>query len=231
MLPELYDDVISHLKRSPYAALALHLPSVGYKTEVPGTMQADAAFIASEVQKYADQGKDVVLVAHSYGGLPATESTKGLAKAERQKQGKSSGLVRLSYMSPMVLPVEESDPSIIMPDEMLPRAAHPSRSWSITYGKTAGFITLTAPSPYLLFLNDLPKEEAERWAELSTRHSAFTMPASLSHAGFKDVPIFVPGVRERSSAGVRTPAREHWYDGRANWGRHRCNRFGLWPCA
>ena len=37
--------------------------------------------------------------------------------------------------------------------------------------------------------NDLPKEEAEKWAKMSTRHSGSTFPASLSHAGFKDVPV------------------------------------------
>ena len=37
--------------------------------------------------------------------------------------------------------------------------------------------------------NDLPKEEGERWAKMSTRHSGSTFPASLSHAGFKDVPV------------------------------------------
>ena len=37
--------------------------------------------------------------------------------------------------------------------------------------------------------NDLPKQEAEKWASMSTRHSGSTFPTSLSHAGFKDVPV------------------------------------------
>lgn len=37
--------------------------------------------------------------------------------------------------------------------------------------------------------NDLPKDEAEKWAKMSTRHSGSTFPATLSHAGFKDVPV------------------------------------------
>ena len=122
-LPELYSDVITHVASEGYSVQALHLPSVGYKTNVPGTMQDDAAFIASEVSKHANDGKDVVLIAHSYGGLPATESTKGLSKVDRQRQGNSGGLVRLAYISCIILPVGESDASVIMPDNMLPRAA------------------------------------------------------------------------------------------------------------
>jgi Alpha/beta hydrolase family len=122
-LPELYSDVITHVASEGYSVQALHLPSVGYKTNVPGTMQDDAAFIASEISKHANEGKDVVLIAHSYGGLPATESTKGLSKVDRQRQGNSGGLVRLAYISCIILPVGESDASVIMPDNMLPRAA------------------------------------------------------------------------------------------------------------
>ncbi|KAF7503088.1 hypothetical protein GJ744_004335 [Endocarpon pusillum] len=101
----------------------LHLPSVSYQTNVPGTMQDDAAFIASEISKHANEGKDVVLIAHSHGGLHATESTKGLSKVNRQRQGNSGGLVRLADISCIILPVGESDVSAIMPDSMLPRAA------------------------------------------------------------------------------------------------------------
>jgi pimeloyl-ACP methyl ester carboxylesterase len=121
--PELYSDVITHVASEGYAVQALHLPSVGYKTNVPGTMQDDAAFIASEISKHANEGKDVVLIAHSYGGIPATESIKGLSKAERQRQGNPGGLVRLAYISCIILPVGESDASVIMPDNMLPRAS------------------------------------------------------------------------------------------------------------
>lgn len=122
-LPELYSDIITHVVSEGYSVQALHLPSVGYKTNVPGTMQDDAAFVASEISKHANEGKDVVLIAHSYGGLPATESTKGLSKVDRQRQGNTGGLVRLAYISCIILPVGEFDASVIMPDNMLPRAA------------------------------------------------------------------------------------------------------------
>ena len=121
-LPAVYSDEISHVESDGYTIQALHLPSVDYKTDVPGTMQDDAAFIASEISKHANEGKDVVLIAHSYGGLPATESTKGLSKVERKREGKPGGLVRLAYISCLILPVGESDVSVIMPDNMLPRA-------------------------------------------------------------------------------------------------------------
>jgi pimeloyl-ACP methyl ester carboxylesterase len=121
--PEAYTNIVSRVVEAGHAIEALHLPSIGYKTNIPGTMQDDAAFVASEITKHADEGKDVILVAHSYGGLPATESTKGLSKVDRERQGKPGGLVRLAYISCVILPVGEFDASVIMPDNMMSRGS------------------------------------------------------------------------------------------------------------
>src|SRR5205085_5835564 len=85
-----------------YDIKVLHLPSVGLGPGIgrdtpPATMYDDAAFIAKEMENLADAGKEIILVAHSYGGMPATQSTKGLSVQERQKEGKKGGLVRIAY--------------------------------------------------------------------------------------------------------------------------------------
>lgn len=71
-------------------------------------MYEDAEFILSHLQRLiVEQGKDVILVAHSYGGLPSTEvlglaKEKGLIKSDRQTQGESGGVVRVAYMTVLV---------------------------------------------------------------------------------------------------------------------------------
>lgn len=105
-LPEFYDTVVDPIAAKGYEIRALHNPSSGLKTGpregTPPTMYDDAAQIAAEAEKLADEGKDVILVAHSYGGTPTTESTKGLSKKERQAQGKKGGIVKLAYMTCLV---------------------------------------------------------------------------------------------------------------------------------
>lgn len=89
-------------------------------------MYDDAALIASEVEKFADQGKDVVILAHSYGGVPMTESVKGLSKKERAAAGKKGGIVRLGYMTALVPEVglalstmlEDANSSYVAPHEV-----------------------------------------------------------------------------------------------------------------
>lgn len=104
-LPEFYDNVVDAVAAKGYEIRALHSPSVSRNDGPrgdPPTMYDDAACIAKETEKLTDEGKDVILLPHSYGGVPATESTKGLGKEERQKQGKKGGIVRLAYMTCLV---------------------------------------------------------------------------------------------------------------------------------
>jgi len=65
-------------------------------------MYDDASFVAKEVQVLVGEGKNVILICHSYGGTPTSQSTKGLSRAERQAEGKEGGIVRLAYMTAVV---------------------------------------------------------------------------------------------------------------------------------
>lgn len=102
-LPEFYNEVLDAVTAKGHDIRALHLPTVGASTGERGTgnptMQDDAAFIAKETEELADRGKDVILVAHSYGGAPTTQSTKGLSKVERAQQGKNGGIVNIAYIT------------------------------------------------------------------------------------------------------------------------------------
>lgn len=105
--PVLYAGIVSAVAARGYEIKALHLPSVGIgpglgREGSPPSMYDDAAFIAEAIEKLADDGKEVVAVAHSYGGHPLSECVKGLGKEERQRLGKEGGLVRLAYISSLV---------------------------------------------------------------------------------------------------------------------------------
>lgn len=50
----------------------------------------------------------MILISHSYGGIPTTESTKGASKIERESQGKKGGIVHIGYMTSIVPAVGES---------------------------------------------------------------------------------------------------------------------------
>lgn len=117
-LPEFYDVVVDPVKAKGYDIRALHLLTVGLGPEnprkgTPPNMYDDAAFIAKEIEKLADEGKDVILIAHSYGGIPTTESIKGLGKEERAKLGKKGGVVKIAYMTCLVPEVGQNAMAVL----------------------------------------------------------------------------------------------------------------------
>jgi hypothetical protein len=100
--PELYNGVAEPLRTKGYELSIANLKTVGKKPGPLPTIYDDAAAIAEEVTKFADEGKDVVIIAHSYGGIPTSEAVKGLTKAQREKEGKKGGIIRLGYLSCLV---------------------------------------------------------------------------------------------------------------------------------
>ncbi len=85
-----------------------NLPSaIRNPPEEPATLSDDATHFTSLIEKLADEGKDIVLVAHSYGGLVATE-IKGVTKSERESKGKKGGMIRIVYLAAHVPEVGKS---------------------------------------------------------------------------------------------------------------------------
>ena len=70
-------------------------------------MYEDAESIRSEMQKTVeDEGKDVIPVLHSYGGIVGTQAIyKSFSKASRQNLGLSGGVLGIVYMCAFLLPL------------------------------------------------------------------------------------------------------------------------------
>ncbi|KAJ2971031.1 hypothetical protein NUW58_g9530 [Xylaria curta] len=182
-----YDNIVNPVKARGYDMKTLQLPTIGLAPkqgrDTPATMYDDAAFIAKEVEALADEGREVVIVAHSYGGMPATQSTKGLTVEDRKKEGKTGGVARLAYMTILLAgegrsasevhdpPAPEDPPSTIKTDEK-------------------GFFHFTNPERTAArTFSDLPKEEGLRLQERFALHSAVSFTNPLTHAGYRDVPV------------------------------------------
>lgn len=56
------------------------------------------------LQKLVDEERDIVVVAHSYGGVVASCAVEGLDVPALRKAGKTGGVIMLAYLSAFVLP-------------------------------------------------------------------------------------------------------------------------------
>jgi pimeloyl-ACP methyl ester carboxylesterase len=102
-LGSFYDNVAGHLRELGYEVIVKQLPSASrVPPEKPATMYEDALYYRAMVELLADQGKDVVLVTHSYGGVVGSEAARNVLKTEREKQGKPGGLIRLVFVTSVI---------------------------------------------------------------------------------------------------------------------------------
>lgn len=101
--PECFDLVREKLKAKGYETRAVTYPSVGAEPPNKG-LADDAAALRAEIQTLADQGRQVIVVVHSYGGLVGAEATQGLGFKQRKAEGKAGGVALLVYLSAFVTP-------------------------------------------------------------------------------------------------------------------------------
>lgn len=100
-----YEPLIQQLKAYELEGICtVDLPSVDcIATRAvlkPNALQADIIAIRSLLEKaIEDEEKDVVIVAHSYGGTPSLCASEGLWQDARKSSGKQGGVVRAILLS------------------------------------------------------------------------------------------------------------------------------------
>jgi alpha-beta hydrolase superfamily lysophospholipase len=118
--PSLYEPLSQSFARDGIQSLIVDLPSVGRKDgKNPATMSDDVDEIVSVVEKSLIEDKEVILLAHSYGGVPSTQSLEKLSQKARQSEGKKGGVTKIVYIAGVALPVGGSVMSLLTAPEFL----------------------------------------------------------------------------------------------------------------
>ena len=98
--------IIKALESKGFASYAVDLPSVGHAAPSHG-LDHEINAIREAILEFSDKGKDIVLVAHSYGGFPGSRAIAGLDQDTRSKEGKR-GVKRVYFISAFLLPEDVS---------------------------------------------------------------------------------------------------------------------------
>ncbi|CAI6292317.1 unnamed protein product [Periconia digitata] len=94
---------LAHLLQSAgYPTSSALLPSVGNGGKI--SIQDDTSFIRDRmILPFLElEGRDVILIMHSYGGVPGSAAALGLSKRERAAQGKKGGVVGQIFFTAML---------------------------------------------------------------------------------------------------------------------------------
>ena len=110
--PICFSPVMDLLASVRYETAGVALPSNGSElrgVDPPQNWDQDIAAIRQCVITHVDQGKDVVLVVHSYGGSVGSEAMKGLGEKDRKRgSGHQGAVIKLVYLTALALDVGQS---------------------------------------------------------------------------------------------------------------------------
>ncbi|KAL2860652.1 Alpha/beta hydrolase fold-1 [Aspergillus pseudodeflectus] len=101
--PDTFDVIRAKLTERGIPSEAPAHPSIG--AEPPNkTLADDVASLRSVLTRLIEkEGKDIVLVGHSYGGVVASSAAEGFAKADRKAAGQEGGVALVVYMAAFAL--------------------------------------------------------------------------------------------------------------------------------
>ncbi|KAF2125813.1 alpha/beta-hydrolase [Dothidotthia symphoricarpi CBS 119687] len=172
--PTIYHPLITALRTASHPALVLTLPSTQKRHPLPpATMHDDASLIRAVTEALIAQGKQVVVVCHSYGGVPTSEALVGLGVG---KEG-GGGVRRIVYFTAVVPRVGERQVDAV------------GMAGGMVEGAVDGYMHT---APHLLAQaigNDLPTwEEAYELASLLPHHSAASFTEAVTRVAYESIP-------------------------------------------
>ncbi|KAE8333383.1 Alpha/beta hydrolase fold-1 [Aspergillus sergii] len=99
--PAGFDVVRQLLESKGFPTAAVAHPSAG--AEPPNqTLSDDVANLRATLVHETGQGKDIVLVAHSYGGFVASDAAEGYGLIQRKAENKKGGIVAILYIAAFI---------------------------------------------------------------------------------------------------------------------------------
>ena len=100
-----YIEFINGLRTKGFEVVTPVNATAGWDDSIVGkTHFDDAKIIQKAMDPYLDAGKKIVLVCHSYGGIPGTAAAEGNTFPERASKGQEGGIVSVVFIAAFALP-------------------------------------------------------------------------------------------------------------------------------
>jgi len=182
--PSTWDKVTSILEKKQYKCIAVSLPSCS-SNDPSTTFLDDVLAVRNPIIAETTQGRDVVLVLHSYGGVPGESAVKGLIPnkqdgASTQESTGTGHVIGITVIASGFLPT-----GLRLLEAF---GGKPPPFWDME--TEPGFATLVV-DPRELFYHDLPVSEGDYWVGKLTKQA--TRPLTEGehvYAGWMDVPVW-----------------------------------------
>lgn len=204
--PSLYAPFAEALEAHSIHSIVIPTPSVDPS---PGLkdFSEDVVLIRKTVVELIDEAKDVIVVMHSYGGIPGSSALQGLGKSTREGEGKTNGVVRLVYVCSFALKEGEQQPGAgdmeqlrkyagtgLQLDEEVRSSQQRScsifKTWMliVVVARQAGTLLVTPPAAAYTWFHDLPEKDAQHWSSLLKPSCIGALWSKQIYSAWKDIP-------------------------------------------
>ncbi|KUJ22607.1 alpha/beta-hydrolase [Mollisia scopiformis] len=170
-----FDKVIAILEPLGYRCVTVPLPSASGRVPPTTSLDEDIAPIRSAVLKELDAGHDVLINAHSWGGIPASTALEGLTKPERLADGKTTGVIKMTYVAAFVLPEDMSLQDFV---------GGPQPTWIVDDDGNL----IHKGDPRDIFYHDVDPKEADEWTAKLKSQSLASFTTKTTSAAWKKIP-------------------------------------------
>ena len=195
-LAETWNKLTSILEAQDYKCVCVTLPSTLGSRDT--TFAEDIQSVRDAIEPETAQGRDVVLVVHSYGGAVSESALKGLTKpktndpsSDNNSSGHVVGLIMMAsgFVVTGSCFLDGFD-------------GKPPPIWNVN--TETGFLELTV-EPRELFYHDLPEEEGKYWVEKLQKQALQPLAKGGEHyyAGWMDLPVWYLSTKEDKALPVQ----------------------------
>lgn len=178
--PVEYDKMITLLESKGHSVKPVELLSVNDGSRMPpATFEEDVSHIRSAILEILNKVKhNVVLVVHSYSGVPGSSAVSGLSIKDRKSAGHETAVTGIVYIASF-LPVLKESLRDIMSEHMPPdfRAGFPGDYYPRTSPEFAPFI-----------FNDVPDQsEVAKYYGAMVRHASDSYSGEATYEAWKEI--------------------------------------------
>ncbi|KAL9077213.1 MAG: hypothetical protein Q9161_000479 [Pseudevernia consocians] len=177
-LPETYAPFLDKLSNAGFAVRCPHLPTNGDTRPPKATFQDDVTAVRGVASDLASTGHQVIILAHSYGGLVASEA---ITEDLYAKHG-NAGVVRLIYLSAWLVPRGTSL------TQLLERSKYQA---GVVLEMNEDGMALPTNGPEA-FYHDVESERAEELSKKLVTHNFLELSTIITNTPWMDLPtLFV----------------------------------------
>lgn len=178
--PQHWSAITKDLEAYGYKCIAVDLPSSQSPDEPPARLSDDSHVVRSTVLAELDAGNDVVVVAHSYGGHPTSNSLKGLDEESRKASGSSASIKAIVFLAAIPTFPGKTFRQVMMSHE----------APNIHDIRVPGFSWPAPPGPSHWFYNEQSAEDAEYASSLLRQASLAAGDEEATYAAYMDIPSY-----------------------------------------